>query len=167
MWRMARRSHVAAAPRLDQGLDFMRLLWRIEHGLQSTSKRMEATLGVTGPQRLVLKIVDLFPDLTARDLSRIVRLHPSTLTGILRRLEVKGLLGRVRDADDSRRIRLRVRPAARKFTYRTKGTVESTIQGALRRLPLGQIRSARAVLAVIALALEETSSLSETGSLTE
>jgi len=137
----------------------MRLLWRIEHGLQSTSKRMESTLGVTGPQRLVLKIVDSHPDLTARDLSRIVRLHPSTLTGILARLEVKGLIGRVRDLDDSRRIRLRVRPAARKFTRRSGGTIESAIQGALRRLPPAKVRASREVLAAVAEALEETSSL--------
>jgi DNA-binding MarR family transcriptional regulator len=141
----------------------MRLLWRIQHGLQSTSKRMETTLGVTGPQRLVLKIVDSFPDLTARDLSGIVRLHPSTLTGVLRRLEVKGLIGRIRDTDDSRRVRLRVRPAARKFTHRAGGTIESAVQGALERLPAAKVRASRAVLAAVAEALEQTSSLPDTG----
>src|ERR1700733_2332457 len=45
------------ASRLDAVLDFMRLLWSIEHGLQSASKHMEGTLGITGPQRLVLRIV--------------------------------------------------------------------------------------------------------------
>ena len=34
---------------LDPVLDFMRLLWNVEHGLQSTSKHMETTLGITGP----------------------------------------------------------------------------------------------------------------------
>ena len=48
---------------LDPVLDFMRLLWSVEHGLQSTSKRMEATLGITGPQRLVLRIVTARPGL--------------------------------------------------------------------------------------------------------
>jgi hypothetical protein len=43
---------------LDPVLDFMRLLWSIEHGLQRMSKRMEAELlGITGPHRLVLRLV--------------------------------------------------------------------------------------------------------------
>ena len=67
-------------------LDFMRLLWSIEHSLQRMSKRMEADLGITGPQRLVLRVVGQFPGLSAGELARIVRLHPSTITGILQRL---------------------------------------------------------------------------------
>ena len=66
---------------LDPVLDFMRLLWSVEHGLQSTSKRMEATLGITGPQRLVLRIVTVRPGLSAGELARIVHLHPSTNHG--------------------------------------------------------------------------------------
>jgi hypothetical protein len=55
---MAKRRSAAIAKSpgavdLDPVLDFMRLLWRLEHGLQSASKQMEATLGITGPQRLV------------------------------------------------------------------------------------------------------------------
>ena len=50
---------------LDPVLDFLRLLWSIEHGLQRMSKRMEGELGITGPQRLVLRIVGRFPGLSA------------------------------------------------------------------------------------------------------
>ena len=70
---------------LDGVLDFMRLLWSVEHGLQRSSKRMESELGITGPQRLVLRVVGQFPGLSAGDLAHIVRLHPSTITGIRRR----------------------------------------------------------------------------------
>lgn len=139
----------------------MRLLWRIEHGLQSTSKRMEAALGVTGPQRLVLKVVEVLPEVTARELSQIIRLHPSTLTGILRRLELKGLLTRSRDANDKRRVRIRTTPAARRYTYRSGGTVEAAIERALKRLRKGQIAAARQVLAAVAIELEKRSSLPE------
>src|SRR5713101_3874382 len=33
-------------------LQFMKQLWALDHGLQSASKRMKATYGITGPQRL-------------------------------------------------------------------------------------------------------------------
>src|ERR1700688_4633292 len=94
---------------LDPVLDFMRLLWSIEHGLQRMSKRMGADLGITGPQRLVLRLVGQFPGLSAGELAGIVRLHPSTITGILQRLVTKGFLERARDPGDNRRVRLRLK----------------------------------------------------------
>ena len=97
-------------PPLDSTLDFLRLLWSIEHRLQSASKRMEARLGITGPQRLVLKVIDQYPGISATEVANIVRLHPSTITGILQRLSTKGLLLRARDPIDTRRVRLRVLP---------------------------------------------------------
>src|SRR5256885_15705687 len=42
-------------------LEFMKLLWAVDHALQSSSKRMEATFGITGPQQLVVRIVGRFP----------------------------------------------------------------------------------------------------------
>src|ERR1700680_2224509 len=104
-----------ATYRLEPVLDFMRLLWSVEHGLQRMSKRMESELGITGPQRLVLRVVGQFPGLSAGELAHIVRLHPSTITGILQRLVTRGLLARERDPSDNRRARLRLK--ARAFAY--------------------------------------------------
>jgi len=140
---------------MDPVLDFMRLLWSVEHGLQSTSKRMEATLGITGPQRLVLRLVTARPGLSAGELARIVHLHPSTITGILQRLKKKGLLRRERDRRDSRRIRLHAHAAARGFVAASTGTVESAVTRALARIPRHRVRHAREVLAAIAEALAD------------
>jgi DNA-binding MarR family transcriptional regulator len=139
---------------LDATLDFMRLLWSIEHSLQSTSKMMASNLGITGPQRLVLKVVARYPGISAKEVAHIVRLHPSTITGILQRLAGKGLLLRAQDPVDTRRVRLRVQPAARRFTQSAKGTVESAVERALRRVSKTQLAAARDVLAAIASSLE-------------
>lgn len=138
---------------LDPVLDFMRLLWSVEHGLQSTSKHMEATLGITGPQRLVLRIVTERPGLSAGELARIVHLHPSTITGILERLVRKGLLRRERDRRDNRRVRLRSRAAAQEFVAASTGTVESAVTRALARIPMDRVRHTREVLSALADAL--------------
>ena len=140
---------------LDPILDFMRLLWSVEHGLQSTSKRMEATLGITGPQRLVLRIVTARPGLSAGELARIVHLHPSTITGILQRLVRKGLLRRERDRRDTRRIRLHSQAAAKGFVPASAATVESAVTRALAHIPRHRVRHAREVLAAIAKALTD------------
>lgn len=141
---------------LDPVLDFMRLLWHVEHGLQSMSKRMEATLGITGPQRLVLRIVAERPGLSAGELARIVHLHPSTITGILERLVRKELLRRERDRHDSRRIRLWPQAAAKRFVTASAATVESAVTRGLAGIQGHRVRHAREVLRAIAVALVET-----------
>lgn len=140
---------------LDPVLDFMRLLWSIEHGLQRMSKRMEAELGITGPQRLVLRVVGRFPDLSAGDLAHIVRLHPSTITGILQRLVSRGLVERTRDPRDSRRARLRLNARAVDYTRTAPGTVERAVTQALKRVGASNVRAARTVLAEVARRLNE------------
>ena len=126
------------AQALEPVLDFMRLLWGIEHGLQRRSKEMEGTLGVTGPQRLVLRVVDQFPGLSAGELAQIVRLHASTITGVVHR----------------RRIQLRVRPGAKRLTRRSANTIESAIARALARVPAVHVTHTRSVLSAIVRELE-------------
>ena len=140
---------------LDPVLDFLRLLWSIEHGLQRKSKRMEGEIGITGPQRLVLRIVGRFPGLSAGELAYIVRLHPSTITGILQRLVASGLLARERDPQDSRRARLRLKPRAVKYVRIAPGTVEQSVRQALNRVGAPNVRAARKVLAEVARRLNE------------
>jgi hypothetical protein len=41
-------------------IDFLRLIWAVDHALQRRSKSMAATIGITGPQRLVIRIIDGF-----------------------------------------------------------------------------------------------------------
>jgi DNA-binding MarR family transcriptional regulator len=141
---------------LDPTLDFMRLLWSIEHGLQRASKRMEAALGVTGPQRLVLRVLDQSPEMTAQGLAQLLHLHPSTVTGILQRLEKKGMLSRVRDVSDHRRVRLHVKPRGQRLNEPSSRTIEAVVSSALGRLPASRVKHARVVLAAVADALGES-----------
>ena len=57
-------------------LQFMQLLWAVVQGLEQTSKRMRGRIGVTGPQRLVVRVVGLFPGLSAGDLATILHCDP-------------------------------------------------------------------------------------------
>lgn len=124
-------------------LEFMRALWALDHALQSASKRMEATLGVTAPQRLVVRIVGRFPGISAGKVAEILHLHPSTLTGVLRRLERRRLVVRRVDPTDGRRALLELSPAGRAIDELRTGTVESAVRRALQRLPARDVRAAR------------------------
>jgi MarR family transcriptional regulator, organic hydroperoxide resistance regulator len=147
----------ARADALGPVLDFMRLLWALDHALHRTSKRMAATLGVTGPQRLVIRIVGKFPAIPAGQLARLLHLHPSTLSGVLKRLETQGLLRRRTDPDDARRSLLSLSGKGRLVDAEMRGSVEAAIRILLRTTPRAQVRAARAVLAGIVLALESPS----------
>jgi DNA-binding MarR family transcriptional regulator len=146
----------APVPPLGEVLDFMRLIWAVDHALQRMSKQMEKTIGVTGPQRLVLRIVGRFPGISAGELARLLHLHPSTLTGILARLERQGSIRRRPDPRDKRRTSLGLTHRGRQFDVATEGTIEAAVSRALTGASADEIRAAREVLLSIANSLEES-----------
>ena len=128
----------------------MRLMWAINHGLDRASRGMQAKFGVTGPQRLVLRIVDAFPGLSAGDLARTLHVHPSTLTGILQRLEGRGLLRRLTDPADGRRVQLEITGKGKRLTVPAVGTVESAIKRLMATWTDAELSATRRTLAAIA-----------------
>lgn len=128
----AGRATVAEA--LPDILQFMRLLWALVHGLDKTSKRMSFEVGITGPQRLVLRVAGLFPGLSAGDLAALLHVHPSTLTGVLQRLVAQRLLARVNDPRDRRRAILNLTARGARINSAHRGTVEAAVEAALREV---------------------------------
>jgi DNA-binding MarR family transcriptional regulator len=115
----------------------MQALWAVVHGLDRASKRMGQQLGITGPQRLVLRVVGLFPGLSAGDLAAVLHVHPSTLTGVLQRLAVQGLIVRLRDPQDRRRTLLRLTAKGNRANGTRKGTIEEAVAAALATVSSG------------------------------
>jgi MarR family transcriptional regulator, organic hydroperoxide resistance regulator len=122
-------------------LVFLELLWAVVHGLERTSKRMTRDMGVTGPQRLVLRVVGLFPGLSAGDLAGILHVHASTLTGVLRRLKAQGLV---------RRAVLRLTRQGMRANLLRAGTVEAAVANALDGIGQSDRAAAARVLARLA-----------------
>ncbi|HEY6177355.1 MAG TPA: MarR family transcriptional regulator [Kofleriaceae bacterium] len=109
----------------------MQRMWDLAHALEVRSKRMSRELGVTGPQRLVIRVVGRSPASSASDISLTLGMHPSTLTGILHRLEQQGVLERKADAADRRRMRFRLTRKGIAIDRERKGTVEAAVRRAL------------------------------------
>ena len=135
-------------------LRFMRRLWELVHALAVRSKRMGRTLGVTGPQRLVIRVVGQSPGATASEISDLLGLHPSTLTGVLARLENQALLQRRVDAADRRRARFRLTPAGRRIDRERKGTVEAAVRRALGRADPAQMAHTVAMIELLITELD-------------
>ena len=141
-------------PPLGAVLDFMRLLWAVDHALQSASKRMESTFGVTGPQRLVVRIVGRFPGIAAGRIAEILHVHPSTLTGILKRLEGRGVLQRKADPRDARRALFGLTPKGRKLDTLRTGMVEQAVRRVLANEP-GKVAATQEILAALSEELDQ------------
>jgi MarR family transcriptional regulator, organic hydroperoxide resistance regulator len=141
-------------PPLGGVLDFMRLMWALDHALQAASKRMLAHLGVTGPQRLALRLIGRFPGISAGRLARVMHIHPSTLTGILARLEERRLVTRRPDPDDARRALFGLTPKGQRLNDDGGGTIEAAVARALASVPAARLREAETVLAALIGAVE-------------
>ncbi len=152
-----RRAPAECVPPLGETLEFMRLMWAIDHGLQSTSKRMERTLGVTGPQRLVIRIVGRIPGISPGELAAILHVHPSTLTGVLSRLVDHGLLARRGDSADRRRMILTLTEKGKAVNRSTVGTVEAGVRRMLASMTRADLEGAERVLRRLASDLAEQS----------
>lgn len=139
---------------LGEALDFMKVLWRLDHALQTTSRRMAAALGVTGPQRLALRVVSRFPGITPGETAAVLRLHPSTVTIVVQALERAGLVEREEDPVDRRRTRLQPTASGRRVAASAAGTVEEAVRRTLAGLARDDLETAARVLMALASELE-------------
>jgi MarR family transcriptional regulator, organic hydroperoxide resistance regulator len=131
----------------------MRLLWAVDHGLRSLSKRMHANLGLTGPQRLALRMIGTFPGLSLSELAELLHVDRGTLTGILERLVTRGFVLRRLDPTDGRRSMLRLSDKGRRLNKATSGTIESKVQRALASVPAAKVAASKSVLEALAAEL--------------
>jgi len=116
---------------LDDVLRFMRLIWSIDHELERISKRMEARIGLTIPQRLSLLLIGRHPGILASELAEVLHLHRGTLSGIVQRLETAGYITRTADPRDARRAGLTLTRLGRTANKRRAGTFEDAARRAL------------------------------------
>lgn len=130
----------------------MQRMWELVHALDVASKRMEQSIGVTGPQRLVIRVVGQLPNQTASQIAQMLGKHPSTLTGVLARLEDRGLILRTADQEDRRRARFTLTTAGKRVDRERKGTVEAAVRRALGRASASELGG---MLAMLRLLVEE------------
>lgn len=78
-------------------------------------------LGVTYPQYLVLLVLWERDGLTVSNIGERLFLDSGTLTPLLKRLEAQGLLSRTRDAQDERRVVIRLTEQGRALRQQAAG----------------------------------------------
>ena len=101
---------------LDKQLCFA--LYATSLAMTKVYKPLLAPLGLTYPQYLVLLVLWEGDGVTVSQLGDRLALDSGTLTPLLKRLEQQGLLQRLRDAADERRVLLQLTAAGRALQAR-------------------------------------------------
>jgi DNA-binding MarR family transcriptional regulator len=114
--------------------EIMQSLRRIFKAVQDYSHEISDRFGVTGPQLWALKTISQNESLALSDLSKRMCLHPSTITGLIDRLEKKGYVARNRDQVDRRMISVQLTPKGKNVTKKAPNPVQGKMIYGLRNL---------------------------------
>lgn len=91
----------------------LRALRRVSRAIDLHSRRLASDHRLTGPQLVCLRHVAAHGPLPPGQLARLVSLSHATVTGILQRLELRGLVQRTPDDVDRRRVQVTLTEAGR------------------------------------------------------
>jgi DNA-binding MarR family transcriptional regulator len=83
-------------------------LRKIIQAIDLNSKKLEKRVGLTGPQLVILQEIARGEEVTPGEIARAVSLSQATVTGILERMEKRGLIARQRSRQDKRCIMVRI-----------------------------------------------------------
>jgi DNA-binding MarR family transcriptional regulator len=124
----------SAAPRdpagdwlaLDRQLCFA--LYAASLAMTKLYKPLLDPLHLTYPQYLVMLVLWAEDGLTVSQVGEKLSLDSGTLTPLLKRLESQGLVQRLRDAADERRVRLQLTPAGRALKARAAKVPQAVVR---------------------------------------
>lgn len=88
-------------------------LRKITQSIDLHSRYLVRQFGLTGPQLVILQELSKLGEISVGDLSRAISLSQATVTGILERLENRGLIIRRRDEKDKRRVMVQATEACK------------------------------------------------------
>lgn len=116
-------------------------LRRVFQVINEFSKRSVRTAGLTGPQLWTIKTVSEEAPVRVSDLARSMHLHPATVVGILDRLEVRGLVKRIRSTEDRRVVMVELTAQGHDLVRRAPVVAQGLLVSGLEGLSPSQRRT--------------------------
>jgi len=116
-------------PRYD--LWILRSMRRIMRAVDVHSRKLMADHKITGPQIICLQTLQEDGPVTTSALAKLVNLSPSTVVGILDRLEAKGWITRERSTKDRRMVLVYITDDGRDLLARAPSPLQERLQSGL------------------------------------
>jgi len=141
-------------PKESYELRILQSMRRIIRAVDINSRKLAYMHDITGPQLGCLIVVRDNGPINSANIAKKVYLSPSTVVGIIDRLEKKDLIVRSRDSMDRRQVFVSITPKGEKLIAETPSLLHETLAKELVQLPeLEQVS--------IAMALERLTDLME------
>jgi DNA-binding MarR family transcriptional regulator len=133
-----------------------RSLRRIMRAVDVYSHRLSVEYKITSPQLLCLQTLADDGPLTVSAMAKLVHLSPSTVVGILDRLESRNLVVRERSTQDRRIVLVYITQAGRDLVKTVPSLLQNRLAAGLAELPESQLRDIAHALERIVDLLEVT-----------
>ncbi len=131
-------------------------LRQISHEIDKHSKYLQERHNITVPQTITLREIYEHGPLSFTELTEIVSLNNSTVTGIVDRLERQGFVQRVRGESDRRRIDLTITDAGIERLEHTPPPIQDSFIAGLARMDDIEVQTVNwAIDTILALLREE------------
>jgi len=122
-------------PKSSYDLRILQALRRIIRSVDIHSHKLSTQHKITGPQLACLLAVKQDCHITSGNLAKKVYLSPSTVVGIVDRLEEKQLVSRKRNSTDRRQVLISITPAGDALIVAAPSLLQDTLASALVELP--------------------------------
>ena len=140
-------------------------LRRLLRAVYMDNAKMSRQHGVTGPQGGVMRCLRDSGPASAAQLSRTLYVTPSTMTGLIDRLESKGLVSRIKKTEDRRITMINLTKAGKNLSQELPDPLELRLISRLADLDTGHVNQLSAfvqeLLFLIEPAAGETPSFDE------
>jgi len=90
-------------------------LRKIIQAIDLNSKKLVKQVGLTGPQLVILQEISRLGTVSVGEVAKNVSLSQGTVTGILERMEKRGLVFRQRSSQDKRRVMVNITETGKKL----------------------------------------------------
>lgn len=121
--------------------DILVKLRKIIRSINLESKRIEKELGISIPQLLVLQFLSTRPQYRAlaTEIKEHIKLNASTVTGILHRLELKGMVARMPHPADGRSAFVVLTALGAEVLAKSPTTLQEKLSRRLRQISPAQL----------------------------
>ena len=122
-------------PKERYDLRILSSLRRIIRAVDVYSRRLAQEHGVTVPQLLCMLKIDELGPMTQKELSEAVFLNPSTIVGIIDRLEKAEIFTRERSIKDRRRVRISLTEKGKQMVAQSPSPLQESLVNGIDSLP--------------------------------
>ncbi len=130
--------------------DIVLALRRIMRSMDIASRQLISKYGITTPQLICLQHMLEHGPMTTGMLAQAVSLSPATVTGILDRMERRGLVTRERRPEDKRRVLVAITESGRGAAEAAPSYLAERLSHALEGLPEDDRRKIQRVILYLA-----------------